>query len=175
MSNISNTEEFQKRKQLLVNRSLGRQYMESYLRELNSLFRCSITTNNLLTLEDSLLLIENIKAAAQSFEENSLYKTQTAFEDKEKLRSIFKRLYHIYQGEIYATMGYSQYCGIVRIPSLLDFNIDFSFSDEHSGLITLYAAETFDFALLDFSEDCGVYDIEVEINGRLWNKETIGL
>ena len=60
-------------------------------------------------------------------------------------------------------LSYSLDCGLMRLSSLYDFNFNFSFYDEHAGIIIFTREDKKEKILLDYSEDNNKEIIEIEV------------
>ena len=122
---MNKTETYDQKKRRLF----GRQYLESYLKELDAI------TNKKINEEMLLSLVESDEINSTVFTESRT--TLIDFHDKEKLLLLLGDLAKLRNGEIYLYTSYSEDCGMLQLDSLMDFNVNFDFEDEHSGLITI--------------------------------------
>lgn len=83
------------------------------------------------------------------------------FGDKEKLQTIIIERLKL-QGTIYLFTSLSKDCGAIEIPSINNFNFNFDFSDDKSGIISLINSDLKRKILLDFYENENNKFIEIE-------------
>lgn len=141
-------------------RLYGKQYLNKYLLELNLLTNKPVNETNLL----SIIETDNIKFLSDEYN----YKITIAFDNKSELADVISKMLNGKDCPCYLFTGYSDDCGALRIDSLESFNIDFSFNDEHSGLIRIISEDFRNKLVLDFFEENNEYSLEIEIYGKNW-------
>ncbi len=154
----NNTETVEQKKRRLY----GRQHLVAYLKELNAITNKKVDESMLLSIVDS------DKVNSTLFEE--CYKTRILFSDKEKLLLLIGRLISLKDGKIYLYTSYSEDCGLLKLDSLKDFNVNFNFNDEHYGLIIIILQDLSNKLILDFYEEKERYYLEIEAYGGDWSK-----
>lgn len=155
---MNKTETYDQKKRRLF----GRQYLESYLKELDAI------TNKKINEEMLLSLVESDEINSTVFTESRT--TLIDFHDKEKLLLLLGDLAKLRNGEIYLYTSYSEDCGMLQLDSLMDFNVNFDFEDEHSGLITITLKDLSNKLILDFYEEGNDQLLTVEVYGADWTK-----
>ena len=154
-------------KEILVNKNQGKVYLPKYLTELNALFKCAVSINNLLSLQDSENLKDNSIIAMKGCVP---IKKIVPFDDKKTLEVYIKKLVHSYNKEIYVFTDYSKYCGVASVSKLECFNTSFKYEDEHAGIVSMLTKELGNNLVLDFFEDeDGIRMLELEVTGQLWS------
>lgn len=83
------------------------------------------------------------------------------FNDKEELKSIIFNNFNT-NDSVYIFTSLSRDCGAVLIDSIIYFNFNFNFMDDHSGIITLISSDVKNKILLDFYEEDGLQYLEIE-------------
>ncbi|HEY9047361.1 MAG TPA: hypothetical protein VIN08_15755 [Ohtaekwangia sp.] len=150
------------RKDILINKTKGKQLINEYLNEISSLVKKPISKEDLISLEDTFIKIEETKRNVAAV---PVGKTRFHFDDKDKLKNIFSEINRFYDGGFYLVITYSKYCGAAYLESLEYFNTDFQFNDEHAGIISLLCETLNAKILLDFYEDASEKLLEVETYG----------
>jgi len=138
-------------------RLIGKQYLPVYLTELNKLIKNVVVADDLLSIQDS----DNIYSTV--FSDEPIDRFTTSFEKKDRLKILFESIESAESLKYILFTAYSHECGAIRIGSLVNFNVDFDFDDEHSGLIILISNNLLQKILLDFYEEGGERYIDVEI------------
>jgi hypothetical protein len=150
----------------LFQKAKGKSLMSSYLKELNLLSKLKIKVNDLITFEETEMIIHKRKEISESIPSEKLV---LKFEDKDRLLHYLSKMAELKKGKIYMFTEYSKSCGALLLNSLIDFNYNFAFSDEHSGIISFLSEDLKDKLILDFYEESGQYIIEIETQGYVWN------
>lgn len=141
-------------------RLYGKKYIPKYLEELNRLVLYNVEEKDLLSIVDTDNFIESSKV----LDKNSLFVQKTIlFSEKEKLMEFIKENTLSMNTPYMMYLSYSSDCGLMRISSLYDFNFDFSFNDEHAGLIEFIREDKQESILLDYSEENNKKILEIEI------------
>lgn len=143
-------------------RVFGKQYLSEYLKELNALTNINITADMLLSIVES----DSVGTVTKEYS----YKLTINFYDKETLLLLVRQLINLKDGPCYLYTAYSTDCGILKLSSLKDFNINFNFDDEHAGLLKLTLEDLSNELVLDFYEENDEYYLEIEIFGKQWAK-----
>ncbi|MFD2162263.1 hypothetical protein ACFSJU_07650 [Paradesertivirga mongoliensis] len=142
-------------------RLFGKQYLPSYLKELNKITKRQVAASDLLTIVDTDELYD------VKFQNTPICTIRLKFEDKAELEKLLEDLRSQKDTEYFLFTSYSGDCGTLKIKSLKEFNIDFSFSDEHAGLISLISEDLSQKILLDFYEEEGIEYLEVEVYRKI--------
>ncbi|MGI6339278.1 MAG: hypothetical protein ACOXZV_07885 [Bacteroidales bacterium] len=151
---------------ILYRKVKGKSILNSYLEELNLIVRVKLSEKDLIPLEETEHLISRRKQISKSIPQK---KVKLKFEDKARLYGYLNALESVRNGKIILFTEYSKYCGALLLNSFNDINYDFSFDDEHSGIVSILSENLNDKLLLDFYEEDGSFFIEVETQGHLWN------
>lgn len=138
-------------------RLFGRFLLPDYLKELNNLVKYKITALDLLSIEESDKILE----ASKKLEKRFFHKC--TFGDKKELHSIISNIGTKDKNPYYLYTEYSNDCGMAKINTINDFNVNFSFYDEHSGLIILINENTTNKILLDFYKEEEDIFTEIEV------------
>lgn len=145
----------QKKRRLLGNKCLHR-----YLNELNRLFNGKINKQNLLSIVDTDTFLQSVSYFKDS---KPYYKNIIKFSDKNTLKNILSAKITNWDVPYMVYLSDSLKCGLLEIPSLSYFNLDFSFFDEPSGIIIFIRMDGKEKILLDYYEDNNDYFLEIEI------------
>ncbi len=141
-------------------RLFGKKHLPKYLEELNRLVRYEVKESDLLSIVDTDNFIESSKI----LDKNSLIFQKTIlFSEKEKLLDLIKENTLEMNAPYLMYLSYSLDCGLMRLSSLYDFNFNFSFYDEHAGIIIFTREDKKEKILLDYSEDNNKEIIEIEV------------
>lgn len=149
-----------KRLDFLKRKNVGKRYMIEYLESLNKLTLNSVEDYKVLSIEETLNLDVSNKKNRKKIYIN--------FDDKERLSHLFNSISEMMDSEIYLFTDYSLYCGVLKLNSITDFNINFSFEDEEKGIITLRTVDNSNAIILDFYEEHGNKLLEIEVMGDEW-------
>lgn len=136
-------------------RLYGKKYLSDYL-----LIMQKITSNIDVLCRKSIPETDSIieKISFLSLKESF----RIVFDDKNKLKNIvFNKIKQL--ESVYIFTSFSQDCGVIQIPSLKNFNFDFEFSDDLSGIISLVTLDLKSKILLDFYKEDNNEIIEIEI------------
>lgn len=146
-------------------RLYGKQVLNNYLKELNALVNIDISKKDLLSIveSDKVIYTNNSK----------FYKAKILFNDKEKLLLFIGDLLKLKIGKVLLSTTHSKDCGLLQINSLKDFNVNFEFSNEHSGLITIVLKDLSNKLILDFYEENQELYLEIESYGDDWSNARI--
>lgn len=151
----------------LLRKNTGKRHMQEYLNELSKLVHRN--KYKVLTLEESDIVFEKIKMHISN---KYIWKyAKNIFSNKDKLKKIISEIQYINNSNVYMSLGFSEMCGIVLLDYISLFNVDFSFEDEHSGLIKFYDKELKNCLAIDFYEENGSYYYDLEIIDGNWVKK----
>ena len=133
-------------------RLFGKQYLIEYQEVINK-----ITKNDfkILSIVETDKLIEKVSKLKLRFSKKIL------FNDKEELKSIIFNNFNT-NDSVYIFTSLSRDCGAVLIDSIIYFNFNFNFMDDHSGIISLISSDVKNKILLDFYEEDGLQYLEIE-------------
>lgn len=133
-------------------RLFGKQYLSEYQEVINK-----ITKNDfkILSIVETDKLIEKVSKLKLRFSKKIL------FNDKEELKSIIFNNFNT-NDSVYIFTSLSRDCGAVLIDSIIYFNFNFNFMDDHSGIISLISSDIKNKILLDFYEEDGLQYLEIE-------------
>lgn len=149
-------ESFEQKKRRLY----GKQHLPNYLEELNRLLLYKVEAKDLLSIVDT----DNFITSAKVLDKESLILQKTIlFSEKEKLLKIIKENVLDMNTPYLMYLSYSLDCGLMKLSSLYDFNFDFSFYDEHAGLIEFIREDQKERILFDYSEENQNEILEIEI------------
>lgn len=137
-------------------RLFGKQYLTAYLRELKKILKVDIDANKLLTI------VETDEIGKIDFSSGFKDSSKILFNEKDKLKEIIFRDNDRINKMYYLFVSYSDDCGTLKINLLQDFNFDFSFEDEHVGLISFIREDLLEKIILDFTEESDVRYLEIE-------------
>lgn len=143
-------------------RLFGKQnYLNQYLNELNRLVKIVNLQSHLISLNetDNIHFLNNTK----------WIKLTLPFSIKgEYLSAILPWFAQTAEDGFYIITDFSKDCGALFLENLHNFNFDFGFDDEHSGLIIIIDKDYSKKLLLDFYEsDNGYLMMEIEIYGDI--------
>ncbi len=146
----------QKRRRLFGNCN----YMAKYLVELNKLLKKEVKKEDLLSIVDTDKFISQTSRAKGQVPD---YKQVFKFCDKQTQKAILMEEISNWNAPYMMYLSYSLDCGLMKIPSLHCFNWDFSFYDEHAGIIIFTRVDGVEEIVLDYYEEDGENFIELEI------------
>jgi hypothetical protein len=138
-------------------RLFGKQYLPQYLEEFNKILKIHVDATNLLSIVETDEIRQHILAKELK------YKTKILFNEKEELKEIIFNSSERTNDKYYIFTSYSNDCGTLKINLLQDFNFDFSFKDEHVGLITFIREDLLEKIILDFYEENKIECLDIEI------------
>ena len=140
-------------------RLYGKQYLNIYISEINNLVDYSVTKSNLISIEitDTLLIKD---------EDLSIKKRIDFNEKSEFLNVIISKISN--DENVFLLTSYYKDCGAVLINSIKSLNTNFNFNDEQSGLIEIIDKQLKNKIILDFYEENGKTQLEIEILGVNW-------
>lgn len=146
-------------------RLYGKSNLNEYLKELEAITKIDVSQIDLLSIVESDKVVFN--------GDDKSYKAKILFNDKERLLILFGDLLKLKDGKAFLSTEYSKDCGLLEIDSLKDFNVNFNFNDEHSGLITIVLKDLSNKLLLDFYEENQQQYLEIKVYGEDWSKARI--
>ena len=116
-----------------------------------------ITKNNFKILS----IVETDKLIEKESKLKLRFSKKILFNDKEELKSIIFNNFNT-NDSVYIFTSLSRDCGAVLIDSIIYFNFNFNFMDDHSGIISLISSDVKNKILLDFYEEDGLQYLEIE-------------
>lgn len=141
-------------------RLFGKKHLSRYLSELSKLLKKEIEAKDLLSIVDT----DKFMNATSHFKDKKPFvKEIIKFSDKTKLKEILLKKVSNWNVPYMVYLSDSLDCGLLEIPSLYYFNFDFSFYDEHAGIIIFTRIDGEQKILLDYYEENGEKFIEIEI------------
>jgi hypothetical protein len=140
----------------------GRKYLDQYLTEMQNISVKPVTVENLLNLEATYSLIEQLK----SIYFTQVFKEKNHFIEKEWLNGVIADHYESFNDGLYIFTEYSKSCGALLLSSIDNFNFQFSFEAEHAGLITIVNNKITKKLVLDFYEENNQNFLEIELYKR---------
>jgi len=150
---------------MLKRKAIGKTFIDKYFRELNTVSNKEINSDDLLSIEDTYQYIDSIS----NIRKLNHYKSEPfEFHDKNRLTDFFIDIINKKNGKAILITKYSEYCGALPLNGLQDFNFNFPYNAEHSGLITLILEDLSNELILDFWDDQGQKLIEIETYGNEW-------
>ena len=133
-----------------------------YQKELNKLVNFSVKESDLLPISKTNNFPKNKRDVCK--------KISIEFNAKEKLRNYFNKLSQVKDGSCLLFTEYSKQFGALKINSLKDFNLDFEFTDEHSGIVVITIEDNSNELILDFYEVAGRGQmLDIEAYGNEWS------
>jgi len=136
-------------------RLFGKQYLNDYLSVLNKLSLIKIENKDLLSIVETDKIIDK---ASSLLLNNSL---KIEFSNKDELKKEILNIFN-YQDRVYLFTSLSEDCGTVDINLLNEFNFNFNYNDDISGIIILISTLREKKILLDFYEEDEKKYIEIE-------------
>ena len=133
-------------------RLFGKQYLSEYQEVINK-----ITKNDFKILS----IVETDKLIEKESKLKLRFSKKILFNDKEELKSIIFNNFNT-NDSVYIFTSLSRDCGVVLIDSIIYFNFNFNFMDDHSGIISLISSDVKNKILLDFYEEDGLQYLEIE-------------
>ncbi|WP_343703073.1 hypothetical protein [Chitinophaga sp.] len=138
-----------------------RLYGKRYFKEYNSILEKLQKNGD--PKRDLLSIAETDDFIAKSPDFSLLISKKLLFPDKEGLKSLITDNVKCQDQPFYLLNALSRDCGALKLSSLHDFNLDFHFYDDSSGIITLTAVSYKEKILLDFYIENDVQYLEVEL------------
>ena len=136
-------------------RLFGKQYLNDYLSVLNKLSLIKIENKNLLSIVETDMIIEKASSLLLS---NSL---KINFLNKDELKKEILNIFN-YQDRVYLFTSLSKDCGTVDINMLNEFNFNFNYYDDTSGILILISTSGDKKIILDFYEEDKKKYLEIE-------------
>ena len=137
-------------------RLYGRQYMDKYLAILNKLEIGKESKPEILSIVETDEIINRSRSLKLTFS------GKISFSNKAELKNIVFDKAKNGDKEYYLFTSLSKECGVSKIRSLDNFNFDFEFNDDPSGIISLVDSSIEEKVLLDFYEDNEDKYIDIE-------------
>lgn len=147
------------KRELLTQKANAKKYLQQYLAELNGICTQPINENQLLSLEKTYEIIEQIKSSIPS---ESFVKEQIEFDQKARIRQIVNESSDFFVNGLYLFTEHSKMCGALYLENIRQFNSDFVFTAEHAGIISIINKEITYKLLFDFYEEESVQLLEIE-------------
>lgn len=98
------------------------------------------------------------------------FKKKIKFKNKTYLKNIISALSESGSGEkVYLLTNESKNCGAYILSSINEFNSDFNFSDDESGIFSLVSEDFNSEMILDFYIDQNIEYMEIELYGENWS------
>jgi hypothetical protein len=146
-------------------------FSNSYFKELSALTLFGIKEHDILTVEKTKQLKEVIN---KNFDDTVANTITIKFSEKYiPLNAIFYNIAS--KGEkVYLFTKYSNYCGAALI-DISDFNVNFEFSAEHAGIVTMVSIQCSDQLIIDFYELNGIKMITIECIGNSWGHFAVNI
>ena len=124
---------------------------------MNNYNRPKLDKNNFKILS----IVETDKLIEKESKLKLRFSKKILFNDKEELKSIIFNNFNT-NDSVYIFTSLSRDCGAVLIDSIIYFNFNFNFMDDHSGIISLISSDVKNKILLDFYEEDGLQYLEIE-------------
>lgn len=150
------------RREILSTKAYGKIYKPAHLAELTALIKAPIQDECFMSVEETDTLMNTRQAYT------SKLKKTTSFDDKHVLCAVINRIANYHDGRVLFFSDYSEYCGMYTLDSISNFNYDFNFDDEHSGLVSLQTHDNANRLVIDFYEEDDEYWLDTEVFGDLW-------
>lgn len=147
------------KRELLMQKTNAKKYLQQYLAELNAICTQPINEDQLLSLEKTYDIIEQIKSSIPS---ESFVKEQIEFDQKERIRQVVNESSDFFVNGLYLFTEHSKMCGALYLENIRHFNSDFVFTTEHAGIISLINKEVTYKLLFDFYEEKSTQLMEIE-------------
>ena len=148
-------------------RLYGKQYLNEYFKELKALTNNEVYESDILSISET----DNIPNLSISSKPSSKYNIE--FQEKNKLLTLIDEVIQLKDGECFLFSSYSKDCGAMKLCSLANFNVNFNFDDEHSGIITIISADFSNQIIFDFFIENHIQYLEIELYGNDWFKARI--
>ncbi|KAA0989160.1 hypothetical protein [Dyadobacter aurulentus] len=148
----------------LVRKNKGKELMPEYESELRSLLISPVF--DILTLEETDAITERIRQRDLGRNEKKILRIP--FQDKSALKRFCLAIEKNDSSKVFISLGYTEFCGIASVNDIRQFNPEFSYQDEHSGLIVLYSEDLNNRLIIDFYAENDLYFYDMEIGGRRW-------
>lgn len=134
-------------------RLFGRQYLEEYL---ESIHKITIIKNPKI-----LSIVETDRINNNQNKLNNSFSIKLLFDNKSELKNIILKQFKS-KDNVYLFVPLSKDCGAIEMNSIINFNFNFDFTDEPSGIISIISKNLKEKILLDFYEEQEVKYIEFE-------------
>lgn len=146
---------------------LQKLHFKKYLAELSVLVGRDISSENLLSLEQT----KAIRQASLKFDTQPKAQYRIPFSEKSenRFRSFIQRLSSANSSSIFVFTPRTITCGVFPIASLEQIKWEFDFSINGEGILGFLTEDICDSLLLDFSEsDFNQQELTVEVKGHNW-------
>ncbi len=125
--------------------------------ELNNILKINVSSKDLLTLEETDLILSNPYKLKVFFKETILFEHTTKLES-----AVVNNISQSEYGYFVFVSDVLQ-CGAIRISSIDDFNFNFGYDDLGSGIISIIREDLSEKIILDFYEENGTKYIDIEL------------
>lgn len=145
-----------------------RQNIKVYLSELALLINQGINESDLSSLAE----VDDTRRKASFLNGFPVSKFVISFNEKvtEKFRRFIDALYQANDSEVYIWTKRTNVCGLYKIESIRNINLDFPFEINNEGILVFLSADFKDKLLFDFSLDSnGNHMLEIEMQGQNWS------
>lgn len=136
-----------------------------------SLELCKLVMNHKFTVVDfdksekiQKLISQNLKNS----QKKCLTFFSTPFHSKELLETVLSCINQVNKDCVYIGIGLSEQCGYARLDSIMDFNTQFNYLDESTGIINFYSCDIENELIIDFYDEDEVWYYDLEIRGDNW-------
>jgi len=153
-----------KKLEFLLRKNDGKLHLQEYINELNRIINDK--QYKILPLEETDIIMRNI--VEKRNDKPSKILRNILYMNKVPLKECIKDIFKIDSNKMYVSLGYSNICGMVMIESILSFNINILFNDEHSGLIVIYDRNLENSVIIDSYGDMDIEYYDLEIIGNKW-------
>lgn len=144
-------------------RLFGRKHLPEYLRELSRLLKREVKSTELLSIVETDEFIDSISHFKGQEPD---CKETIRFTDKTSLIAILYNTISDWNVSYMMYLSYSLDCGLMKIPSLSCFNLNFNFDDENAGIIEFIRTDGEEKIKLDYYEEHSEQILEIFIKKR---------
>lgn len=165
---IKEKETYEQKKRRLY----GKQHLYKYIKELNALTNIDVCNENLFSIVETDKIVSGIKEHLYK-SSNTFSKSKILFSDKESLLILIGHIINLKNDEVYISTEFSLDCGLLKLASLNDFNVNFDYEKVTSGLFSITLKDFSNSLLFDFYEEDYEYYLEIESYGKDWSKVSL--
>ena len=144
-------------------RLFGKQHLPEYLEILGRLLRQNIHAQDLLSI---VATDEFIRSTAYFKDIAPCYEKTIEFSDKTALKRILSDEVSDWNLPYTMYISGSLDCGLLVIPTLSWFDLDFSFDDDPGGLASFTRIDGEEHIVLDYYEERGTQYLEIQIKRK---------
>lgn len=144
-------------------RLFGKQHLPKYLEILSRLLLREIHAQDLLSI---VATDDFIRSTACFTDITPCYKKTIEFSDKTALKRILSEEVSDWEFPYTMYISGSLDCGLLVIPTLSWFNLDFSFDDDPGGITSFTRIDGEDHIVLDYYEEQGKYYLDIQIKRK---------